>query len=235
MSSQALWDIGPRNIFNYTWHWHNPLGLRLKFYNFLNEIYQGEKDPFPISDPLGNIVPHLMADWFKGTIDSFKALKIINKALKESKNLDASQKGIFSQLALVIFDPAKHISNKRVIYNSIQFAKKAKKKGYRLFIISNWDAVTFQALKSEFKHLFDLFDDIIISAEVHSAKPDPKIYELAVSQFNIDPKDTVFIDDQADNLPPAKALGMHTIHYTGRKLRYFRNYPITDKALKKLK
>jgi len=46
------------------------------------------------------------------------------------------------------------------------------------------------------------FRDILISGEVGVIKPDPRIFELALSRFAIDPARAVYIDDVAANAEP---------------------------------
>jgi putative hydrolase of the HAD superfamily len=55
------------------------------------------------------------------------------------------------------------------------------------------------------------FDVVIESAVVGLRKPDPRIYELALSTLGVDANDTVFLDDLGINLKPARAMGMTTI------------------------
>ena len=58
----------------------------------------------------------------------------------------------------------------------------------------------------------DLFDDIfdIVDAE-YFPKPDPKNYDLMLKKFQIDPKETLYIEDIAKNLSIAKKLGTITV------------------------
>ena len=55
------------------------------------------------------------------------------------------------------------------------------------------------------------FDVVIESAVVGLRKPDPRIYELALSKLEVDATDAVFLDDLGINLKPARAMGMTTI------------------------
>ncbi|SRR5258706_3043258 len=61
------------------------------------------------------------------------------------------------------------------------------------------------------------FEKIISSGEYGVKKPDPKIYEIAMEQLNVDPKEVLFIDDYEIVLPPAQKLGMQTILFRGQK------------------
>jgi 2-haloacid dehalogenase len=56
--------------------------------------------------------------------------------------------------------------------------------------------------------LFDRFRDIVVSGTAKIAKPDPAIYQLAIRRFGIDPAGALFIDDRADNVAAAEAMGM---------------------------
>ena len=58
----------------------------------------------------------------------------------------------------------------------------------------------------------DLFDGIfdIVDAEYYP-KPDPKNYDLMLKKFQIDPKETLYIEDIAKNLSIAKKLGTTTV------------------------
>lgn len=60
----------------------------------------------------------------------------------------------------------------------------------------------------------DAFDEILISAEIGLAKPDPRIYQLALERLGINPEQAVFIDDFQVNIDAAHTLGLHTILFT---------------------
>ena len=43
-------------------------------------------------------------------------------------------------------------------------------------------------------------------------KPDRRIYELTCERAGVDPEAVVFLDDNADNVAAARALGIETVH-----------------------
>jgi putative hydrolase of the HAD superfamily len=55
------------------------------------------------------------------------------------------------------------------------------------------------------------FDVVIESAVVGLRKPDPRIYELVLSELDVEASVSVFLDDLGINLKPARAMGMTTI------------------------
>lgn len=58
---------------------------------------------------------------------------------------------------------------------------------------------------------YDTFDALVLSYEVGSKKPDPRIYQHALKAAECQPDECIFIDDREDFLAPARALGMSTI------------------------
>lgn len=56
--------------------------------------------------------------------------------------------------------------------------------------------------------LLDLFDTVIISAEVRAVKPSAKIYELALDQAKVSAGEAVFVDDMAANVEACEKIGM---------------------------
>ena len=61
--------------------------------------------------------------------------------------------------------------------------------------------------------MIDAFDHIIISAEVGVAKPDPKIFEIALEKAGVRPSEAVFVDDFYVNIEGCEKVGMKGIHF----------------------
>jgi putative hydrolase of the HAD superfamily len=59
--------------------------------------------------------------------------------------------------------------------------------------------------------LGELFDDVVISAEVGLHKPQPEIYRLAAERLEEQPERCVFVDDLRENCEGAEAVGMTAI------------------------
>jgi 2-haloacid dehalogenase len=62
--------------------------------------------------------------------------------------------------------------------------------------------------------MFDRFRDIVVSGDEKMMKPDPAIYRLALDRFGLRGDESVFIDDNRDNVAGAAALGIHAILFT---------------------
>jgi 2-haloacid dehalogenase len=94
---------------------------------------------------------------------------------------------------------------------------KIKELNYPCFVLSNWSAETYEGMEETYPFLKD-FDGKIISGRDFLIKPDPAIYELAISRFDLIPEETLFIDDRLDNIEAAQKLNFQTIHLTDPSL-----------------
>ena len=94
---------------------------------------------------------------------------------------------------------------------------KIKELNYPCYVLSNWSAETYEGMEETYPFLKD-FDGKIISGRDFLIKPDPAIYELAISRFNLIPEETLFIDDRLDNIEAAQNLNFQTIHLTNPSL-----------------
>jgi putative hydrolase of the HAD superfamily len=65
--------------------------------------------------------------------------------------------------------------------------------------------------EDEMGRVMAMFDVVVESSQVGVRKPDPRFYEIACTQLEIEPSEAVFLDDLGINLKPARALGMTTI------------------------
>ena len=90
-----------------------------------------------------------------------------------------------------------------------------KKAGYRLFLLSNtidvhWDYCVEHLFPYQSHGVEDYFEHCFLSQRMHLAKPDARIYEEVIRQANINPDETLFIDDLKENCEAAEKLGIHT-------------------------
>lgn len=56
--------------------------------------------------------------------------------------------------------------------------------------------------------IIDIFDTIVISAEVGVIKPEAKIYKMALEQSGVRAEEAVFVDDMAANIEACERAGM---------------------------
>ncbi len=90
-----------------------------------------------------------------------------------------------------------------------------KAAGYRLLILSNFSEKAFRDCVKELDYVSKV-DEAVISCNIHMLKPDPEIFEYIISNYDIVPEETVFIDDNVDNINTAKTFGLNTVLFTGK-------------------
>ncbi len=89
-----------------------------------------------------------------------------------------------------------------------------KQKGYGIYGLTNWPAATFTEARRRFMTIGSI-DNYVVSSSVYLAKPEPAIYLLLLSKYNLKAEECVFIDDRKDNVDSAISLGIKGIVYPG--------------------
>jgi 2-haloacid dehalogenase len=95
---------------------------------------------------------------------------------------------------------------------SVEILHRLHAAGFRLFGLSNWPEEKFQVVRHKYD-FFKVFDAIIISGEVHLAKPDPRIFRLLLDRIDRPAPECLLIDDSSTNIQAAQSLGFRTIHF----------------------
>lgn len=91
-----------------------------------------------------------------------------------------------------------------------EYIKELKGRGFRIYGLSNWSVETFAMIRPKYP-ILDLMEDMVISGKEKVMKPDAKIYQIALSRFGIKPEESVFIDDNVNNIIGCEAAGIHGI------------------------
>lgn len=85
-----------------------------------------------------------------------------------------------------------------------------------LYLLSNTSDIHMDYILARYP-VFQSFSDAVYSYRVGCSKPDRSIYELAASQFAVEPHETVFIDDLPANIEAARGVGFQAIAYDFRQ------------------
>ena len=84
---------------------------------------------------------------------------------------------------------------------------------YSVWVISNTTEAHIKSLQSQFVFL-NSFNGIITSERAGTHKPNPSIFNFALSEANTDVASSLFIDDSHTNTESAKNIGIVSHHYT---------------------
>jgi epoxide hydrolase-like predicted phosphatase len=89
----------------------------------------------------------------------------------------------------------------------VDATRRARAAGVRTGLISNsWSTGHYDR-----DFLGELFDAVVISAEVGMHKPQPQIYLLAAERVGVEPSGCIFVDDLRENCDGAEAVGMTAV------------------------
>jgi putative hydrolase of the HAD superfamily len=58
------------------------------------------------------------------------------------------------------------------------------------------------------------FGHLLFSCQLKLAKPDPECYNRALARLGASAEEVIFIDDRAENVAAAAALGLRSVHFT---------------------
>lgn len=89
---------------------------------------------------------------------------------------------------------------------------------YRLFLLSNTSSIHITQVNkileasTGVEKLEDLFEIVFLSYEMGLMKPDTRIYQDVLDKAGLKAEETLFLDDNADNIRGAAQLGIETIH-----------------------
>ena len=124
--------------------------------------------------------------------------------LKFSQRINKSMPVNVKELARKLFN--EHFELYEEVVNML---KNLKTNGYVTAVLS--DTFPYMADITRARNGYDYFDKVYLSCEVGFVKPQKEFYELAVKDLAVLPGECIFIDDNEDNLLPAKKLGMKTV------------------------
>jgi len=139
----------------------------------------------------------------KGTISPDEFCESLKKYLPESVN---KQQIIAAWNAILIGIPEHRIRLLEEIRSH-----------YRIFLLSNTNAIHYpeyiRELKEKYgyKELSEIFERVYLSYEVKMRKPEAAFFKMVLVENNLNPEETLFIDDSEQNIPPAMELGMQTL------------------------
>lgn len=210
--------VGITNFLNFAFHsLPNPLKIKniIKkiFFGFLHDI-QPLDSAQPIAlDPDGVQIPQIMCDWLTGKQNSTTILAKIEAAAAQQDQ--SAQTQLIRAISHMMFCPEQFVTTQEWVPEGLQLAQELKERGYKIYILSNWDPESFALLQEYYPEIFAQFDGVVISGYAQSIKPDVapgNIYEQLITRYNINPAHAILIDDLTANIQAAQEkYGIHGI------------------------
>lgn len=90
---------------------------------------------------------------------------------------------------------------------------KLKENGYRLAVASNSIRNTVKVMMEK-SSLIEYLDFYLSNQDVSKSKPDPEIYDLAISKLGFKPEECLIVEDNENGIRAAVASGAHVLKVT---------------------
>ncbi len=211
--------------------------FKARLFTFLELVEdRAQTTPLAKDDDGNRLLPQIMCSWLTGAYTTKEIRNMIKETAKDHPEFfsnEQEKKRIVAVCNKVIFKPKGFAKTRKLFKNGFEFAKQCKENGHKLYVLSNWDKESFALMQQAYPEVFNLFDDIMISGEAGTVKPDPAIYTRALEKFNIDARESIFIDDLADNVTAAQECGIAAIHVHTKKSGVLRQEKPNFKKVKK--
>jgi 2-haloacid dehalogenase len=98
------------------------------------------------------------------------------------------------------------------IEESVEILRSLKAAGVPCYALTNMESWTYPGRRERYPFL-RCFDGTVVSGFERVAKPDPRVFELVLERFNLDPARTLFVDDSRVNVEAARRAGMQAIEF----------------------
>jgi FMN phosphatase YigB (HAD superfamily) len=207
----------------YSLTFHNPSHAKKILFEIFNRIEPIKNPDLRVEDGEGNVVPQIIRDWLCGFMTGAQALSLVDKYCDKNPAMfsNKAERDLIRAIASIIFTPELFIQTQELIPQALAFVQYCKNNDHCLFVVSNWDKESFDLFRKRYPALFRLFDGVMISGHVGMLKPDIALYQEFLKTFNLDPQQSIYIDDQANNLNVAASLGLHTIECKKSKAPFY--------------
>ena len=88
---------------------------------------------------------------------------------------------------------------------------------HKLYLLSNTDSIHIERFQhkagiSFYRDFYQCFEKVYFSYELGMRKPEAAIFEFIIKEHNLLPKNTLFVDDNLENIESAEKLGLQVWH-----------------------
>lgn len=102
------------------------------------------------------------------------------------------------------------------IEDSVMILKKLKNAKYKVYFLSNFHMLAFEYITKKYD-FFNFFDGGIVSYREKLLKPEEEIYKRVIEEYQLNPVESIFIDDVQANIEGARKLNFETILFKSSK------------------
>ena len=177
---------------------------------------------------VGKVLVYFEPEWIMDKLGFEEETKtVLRKAMFEDSLWNEVDRGVMTTEELVaaftenapeyekeIRETYLHVGDSiELLPHAVEWTASLKEKGYHLYIISNYGEYTLEQTKAKMDFL-QYMDGAIFSYQYQIIKPDARIYEQLLKNYELKAEECVFIDDKVENVEGAKAVGYQGIVFT---------------------
>ena len=153
-------------------------------------------------------------DWFLKNIctHEWNVEQDAGRSIQKATELLVAQYPEFEEWIRIFYDRWEDMLGGTIPETVTLLNKLKQANNHRLYALTNWSAETFPVALQRYEFL-QLFEGILVSGEEKTVKPFPKIYEILLERYQINPVMSVFIDDNVENVEGAKKFDIKGIHF----------------------
>ena len=100
---------------------------------------------------------------------------------------------------------------------TLEFIHSLKNRGYKIYLLSDINEDTIHFLKEEIPNFEDMFDGLVYSCRVGMVKKEGEVFNYLLREFNLNPEETLFLDDSIINLEEARKRKINTYRFLNPK------------------
>lgn len=167
-------------------------------------------------DFFGVICSEIGPPWFEQYLP--ERLDLNNKLRREADLGEIFEPDFFKTMSSLVKISPEEIRNSwllSAIINNLVVKKIIELKNkYNIVLVSNSPSPLIREILKK-NNLEELFDEIIISAEIGIAKPDRNFFDKVIEILGQPYSDILFFDDNRDNIKSAQNIGIKSVLFSG--------------------
>ncbi len=91
------------------------------------------------------------------------------------------------------------------------------KRNYRIGALTNTNVIHKKVWEAKYENTLKCFEKVFSSPDIRTRKPEKEAYQIVLDHFKVQPSQTLFLDDNAENIAGAQGLGIKTILVTSQE------------------
>jgi FMN phosphatase YigB (HAD superfamily) len=192
--------------FDYAYHIFKPFSDEINYKKFL-------VDNFGI-EPISQRAKIIFYDLQTGAYDSEQVVKLVTEKINSSPLEPEKKEYLLKLINNILY--ANNIKQIKLFDDIPVTMKEFNKQQHEYYVLSNWSNGYKKYFFDNYNQFFKFIPEgnIVISAEIKSAKPNPDFFKKVIDKFNLTKEDLAqswFIDDQPTNIQTALDFGFNGI------------------------